>query len=82
MPLYDADVTAVLYPTGQLHRVKPVTSGERLAAVGWLQSMVSRADEREVIFDLQRVRWTTPEGPNRLMLDKAIGNLLRIWGNP
>ncbi len=32
--------------------------------------------------DLQRVRWTTPEGPNRLMLDKAIGNLLRIWGNP
>ena len=74
--------SVVLYPTGQLHRVTPVTSGERLAAVGWVQSMVSRADEREVIFDLQRVRWSTPEGPNRLMLDKAIGNLLRIWGNP
>ena len=74
--------SVVLYPTGQLHRVTPVTSGERLAAVGWVQSLVSRADEREVIFDLQRVRWSTPEGPNRLMLDKAIGNLLRIWGNP
>lgn len=74
--------TAVIYQTGQLHQVTPVTSGERLAAVGWVQSMVSRSDAREIIFDLQRVRWTTPEGPSRLLLDKSIGNLLRMWGNP
>jgi PKHD-type hydroxylase len=74
--------TAVVYDTGQLHRVTPVTSGERVAAVGWIHSMISRADEREVIFDLQRVRWTAPEGQNRLLLDKSIGNLLRMWGKP
>lgn len=74
--------TAVLYSTGQLHRVTPVTRGERLAAVGWIHSMVSRSDEREVVFDLQRVRWATPEGPSWLLLDKAIGNLLRMWGKP
>lgn len=72
--------SAVLYPTGQLHRVTPVTAGERLAAVGWIQSLVARADERELIFDLQRVRWSAAEGEARLLLDKSIGNLLRMWG--
>jgi PKHD-type hydroxylase len=72
----------VLYPTGQLHQVTPVTAGERLAAVGWVQSMVGRGDEREVLFDLQRVRWATPEGQARLLLDKSIGNLIRMWGKP
>lgn len=72
--------SAVLYPTGQLHRVMPVIAGERLAAVGWVQSLVNRADERELLFDLQRVRWATPEGEARLLLDKSIGNLLRMWG--
>jgi len=73
---------AVLYPTGQLHRVTEVTAGERLAAVGWVQSMIARADEREILFDLQRVRWATPEGDARLVLDKAVGNLIRMWGKP
>ena len=74
--------SVVLYPTGQLHRVTPVTSGERLAAVGWVQSLIGRADEREVLFDLTRVRWATPEGDARLLLDKSIGNLMRMWGKP
>ncbi len=69
----------VLYPTGQLHRVTPVTAGERLAAVGWVQSLVSRADEREILFDLQRVRWLGGGDDARLLLDKSIGNLLRMW---
>jgi PKHD-type hydroxylase len=74
--------SAVVYSTGQLHRVTPITSGERLAAVGWIHSMVSRNDEREAVFDLQRVRWSLPEGQSRLLLDKTIGNLLRMWGKP
>lgn len=74
--------SAVVYCTGQLHRVTPVTRGERVAAVGWVHSMISRADERELIFDLQRVRWQMGEGTQQLLLDKAIGNLLRMWGKP
>lgn len=74
--------SAVIYSTGQLHRVTPVTRGERVAAVGWVHSMVSRSDERELIFDLQRVRWSIAEGQPQLLLDKAIGNLLRMWGKP
>lgn len=70
----------VLYPTGALHRVAPVTGGERLACVGWIQSFIRRADEREILFDLARVRTGLSEGEARLLLDKASGNLLRLWG--
>ncbi|MEO0600898.1 MAG: Fe2+-dependent dioxygenase, partial [Myxococcota bacterium] len=30
----------VLYPTSSVHRVAPVTRGERLACIGWIQSLV------------------------------------------
>lgn len=72
--------SAVIYPTGALHRVTPVTSGERLAAVGWVQSLIRRTDEREILFDLSRTRASLPESDARLLLDKAIGNLVRLWG--
>ena len=74
--------SAILYETGALHRVTPVTSGERLAAVGWVQSLIRRTDEREILFDLGRTRASLPDGEARLLLDKAIGNLVRLWGEP
>lgn len=74
--------SAVIYATGQLHRVTPVTRGERLAAVGWIQSFVRRPDQRELLFDLERVRAGVPDGDGRLLLDKSIGNLLRMWAEP
>lgn len=72
----------VLYPTGALHRVEPVVSGQRLAAVGWIQSLIRRADEREILFDLARVRGALADGEARLLLDKAAGNLMRLWAEP
>ena len=72
----------VLYPTGALHRVEPVTRGERLACVGWIQSLIRREDERELLFDLGRVRASLPDGEARLLLDKSMGNLLRLWIAP
>jgi PKHD-type hydroxylase len=72
----------VLYPTGVLHQVTPVTAGERLACVGWLQSAIRRADQRELLFDLSRVRAVLPGGDARLLLDKSMGGLLRQWAEP
>lgn len=72
--------SAVLYPTGQLHSVTPVTAGVRQACVGWMQSVIRRSDQREILYDLERVRnGMAPDGPS-LLLDKTIGNLLRMWG--
>ncbi len=72
--------SAVLYQTGQLHSVTPVTSGVRLACVGWMQSLVRRPDQREILFDLERVRNGLGPDDSSLLLDKTIGNLLRMWG--
>ena len=72
--------SVVVYATGALHRVTPVTRGERLACVGWVQSQVRRADERELMFDLARVQAALPDGEQRLLLSKSVGNLLRMWG--
>ena len=71
--------TAIFYPTGQLHRVTPVTRGERLVCVGWVQSLIRRADQRELLHDLEGVRSSVGNGDQALLLDKAMGNLLRMW---
>ena len=57
----------------------PVTAGVRLACVGWVQSLIRREDQREVLFDLERLRIDTADEAS-LVLDKTIGNLLRMWG--
>jgi PKHD-type hydroxylase len=44
----------ILYPSTTLHRVDPVTSGVRLAAVGWVRSYVRDPEHREILFDLRR----------------------------
>jgi PKHD-type hydroxylase len=47
--------SAVFYPTGIPHEVKPVTYGTRLAAVLWLQSMVHDPEQRQLISDQFRL---------------------------
>lgn len=74
--------TVAIYATGVLHQVIPVTRGERLACVGWIQSQVRRADQRELLFDLARVQATQRAGEARLLLSKSVGDLLRMWAEP
>jgi PKHD-type hydroxylase len=48
--------SAVCYPTGRLHRVRPIEQGERLAIVGWVQSLVRESAIREMLYDLSTAR--------------------------
>jgi len=77
---------AILYPAGTIHRVEPVTQGARLAAVGWVQSLVADAGRRDILFDLSVTRTRLAEAgaaaEELLRLDKAISNLLRMWARP
>ncbi len=72
-----------LYPATTLHRVAEVTSGERLVAIGWAQSLVRDAGRRELLFDLETARRTmfTAKGKTREfdLVSKSIANLLRMW---
>ncbi|MGE3142165.1 MAG: Fe2+-dependent dioxygenase [Hyphomonadaceae bacterium] len=72
---------AVLYSANTIHHVAPVKAGARLAAVGWAQSFVRDAGQREMLFDLSMLRAELGDSPRatRLKLDKTISNLLRMW---
>lgn len=73
----------ILYPSSTLHRVEPVSRGERLAAVGWAQSQVRDPQQREVLFDLDTTRRQEYEANGKTrtfdMLSKSLANLLRMW---
>lgn len=76
----------ILYPSTTLHRVEEVTRGERLAVVGWAQSLIRSADQREILFDLDRAidAIHTQDGKSVLCdsLTKTRSNLLRLWAEP
>ena len=77
---------AVLYPSTFLHRVNAVTRGTRCVAVGWAQSLVRRAESREILFDLDTARRTlfARDGKSAEfdLLSKCLSNLLREWAEP
>ncbi|WP_394496787.1 Fe2+-dependent dioxygenase [Shewanella sp. ENK2] len=45
---------AVVYPSSSLHKVTAVTCGERVAAITWMQSMVSESVLRENLYQLDQ----------------------------
>ncbi len=74
----------VLYPSGALHRVSPVTKGARIASFFWVQSMVRDAGERALLYDLdQSVQQATvamgAESRTVQQLSAVYHNLLRRW---
>ena len=77
---------AIVYPANMVHRVAPVSAGVRLAAVGWLQSLIADAAQRELLFDLSAARARLAQAgaaqAELLTLDKSISNLLRMWARP
>ncbi len=76
----------ILYPSTSLHQVEAVTRGERLAVVGWVQSLIRDSQQREVLFDLDQAVETVfaAEGKSALFdrLAKTRSNLLRMWMEP
>jgi PKHD-type hydroxylase len=73
----------VVYPATMLHRVEPVASGARLAAVGWARSFVRDPGRRELLFDLDTARQKLFQREGKSaefdLLSKASANLLRMW---
>ncbi len=73
----------ILYPSSTLHRVEPVTRGERLVAVGWVQSLIRDPGQREILFDLDTARRQLFEQQGKTrefdLLTKSLANLQRLW---
>lgn len=75
----------ILYPSSTLHRVEAVTSGIRLAAVTWVQSLVRDGGDREILFDLDTARQLLFEKSGKTpefdLISKSHANLLRKWAD-
>jgi PKHD-type hydroxylase len=76
---------AVLYPAGTIHRVNPVTRGERLVAVTWVQSLVRDAARRELLYGLNLAREkllaSAPGAEETAQVNAAYMNLIRMWSD-
>ena len=74
---------AIVYPSDTMHEVEPVTSGERLVAITFIQSRLKDPFQRQMLFELNEVAALegnnmSPENFSRMQLIQA--NLLRYWG--
>jgi PKHD-type hydroxylase len=73
----------LLYPANTVHRVNPVTSGERIASFFWVESLVASNEQRQVLYELDMgiygLRQNHGETPEVLRLTGVYHNLLRMW---
>ncbi|MEZ5852430.1 MAG: Fe2+-dependent dioxygenase [Hyphomicrobiaceae bacterium] len=73
----------VLYPATSLHKVEPVTRGERTASFFWIQSMVRDAQDRALLFELdQTIQQLAQQGHTDdgcVRLTGVYHNLIRKW---
>ena len=78
---------AILYPAASLHRVEPVTRGERVSSFFWVQSLVRDDGRRALLLDMdlaiQRAAGTLGQSdPAIVGLTGTYHNLLRMWAEP
>lgn len=77
--------SAVVYPATTLHRVNPVTRGERLAGVTWIESHLRDPLQREILNELSRIRSflhsQAPDAAETNLAFKIQANLMRMWAD-
>ena len=75
---------AIVYPSDTLHQVVPVTKGERLVAITFIQSRIQDPFRRNLLYELNEVAALEglkmdPDNFSRLQLVQQ--NLLRYWSD-
>lgn len=76
----------VIYPSGSVHEVKPVTRGQRFACYLFIQSMVKDTEARRMLFEMDnaliKLREQFGQGhPELVTLTGLYHNLLRRWSD-
>ena len=73
---------AVFYPSTTVHTVTPVTSGERLVMITFIESQIADQLQREVLYTLNEVRaleGLKMDWRSRTQLEFVSQNLHRMW---
>ena len=75
---------ALLYPSTRYHAVRPVSAGERLVAVTWVQSFIRHAEQREILLQLDQARTALASdnaSPTYQKINLCYANLFRMWAD-
>jgi PKHD-type hydroxylase len=75
---------AVVYPSTTLHEVTPVTSGQRLVGITFIESQIADPTYRELLYELDEVaalEGNNMSWENRVRLQYVRTNLRRIWSS-
>jgi PKHD-type hydroxylase len=76
---------AILYPCQFLHCVNEIRSGERVAAVTWIQSNIQSPEQRQLLFELNSVHAMLSQkdkhAPETMQLLQTYSNLFRMWAD-
>ncbi len=73
---------AVIYPTGIIHQVRPVTRGTRYAAVTWIQSHIPEQKHRQVLshyHQLMEHMGSKADETDVLLMESVRTGLYRMW---
>jgi PKHD-type hydroxylase len=87
MKLKEPKGTLLFYPSGVMHQVLPVTSGKRIAFVGWIESHIQSHERRDLLSevstlcDAMMADGDTALGEYHTRLLNVKHNLFRIWWN-
>ena len=74
---------AIVYPSDTMHEVEPVTKGERLVAITFIQSRIPDPFRRNLLYNLNEVaalEGLNMSAENYMRLQLVQAQLLRYWG--
>lgn len=74
--------TAIVYPSHTLHEVEPVTAGERMVAITFIQSKIPDVTNRNLLYELNEVaalEGLNMKHENYTRLQAVQYNLMRKW---
>ena len=74
--------SVVFYPSTTVHQVVPVSAGERLVMITFIESQIPDQLQRDMLYALGEVRALEAlkmDWRNRTQLDYVIANLHRMW---
>jgi len=81
----EAAGSGIMYPATTRHRVAPVTRGERLVVVTWVQSLIADGQQRALLYQLHQARESLlqerPDDPATRQVDLSYVNLVRMWSD-
>jgi PKHD-type hydroxylase len=76
---------AIVYPSTTLHEVMPVTAGERVVSITFIESQIADLARRTIVYELNELaalEGSTMSWEGRVKLDVVRQNLRRRWATP